>query len=44
MRSLRDYAARRGWIVALQVREIGLGAPCEATEGIREHFGLKNAL
>jgi DNA invertase Pin-like site-specific DNA recombinase len=26
MRALRDYAARRGWTVALQVREIGSGA------------------
>ena len=26
MRALREYAARRGWAVALQVREIGSGA------------------
>ena len=26
MRALRDYAARRGWAVAMQVREIGSGA------------------
>jgi DNA invertase Pin-like site-specific DNA recombinase len=26
MRALREYAARRGWTVALQVREIGSGA------------------
>jgi DNA invertase Pin-like site-specific DNA recombinase len=26
MRALRDYAARRGWTVVLQVREIGSGA------------------
>jgi DNA invertase Pin-like site-specific DNA recombinase len=26
MRALREYAARRGWVVALQVREIGSGA------------------
>ncbi len=25
-RALREYAARRGWIVALQVREVGSGA------------------
>ena len=26
MRALREYAARRGWTVAMQVREIGSGA------------------
>jgi predicted site-specific integrase-resolvase len=26
MRALREYAARRGWAVAMQVREIGSGA------------------
>lgn len=26
LRALREYVARRGWIVALQVREIGSGA------------------
>jgi len=25
-RALRDYAARRGWIVAMQVREVSSGA------------------
>jgi DNA invertase Pin-like site-specific DNA recombinase len=25
-RALREYAARRGWTVALQVREVGSGA------------------
>lgn len=25
-RAMRDYAARRGWIVAMQVREVGSGA------------------
>jgi putative DNA-invertase from lambdoid prophage Rac len=25
-RSMRDYAARRGWIVALQIKEVGSGA------------------
>jgi DNA invertase Pin-like site-specific DNA recombinase len=25
-RALREYAARRGWAVAMQVREIGSGA------------------
>jgi putative DNA-invertase from lambdoid prophage Rac len=25
-RALREYAARRGWVVAMQVREIGSGA------------------
>jgi putative DNA-invertase from lambdoid prophage Rac len=25
-RALRDYAARRGWIIAMQVREVGSGA------------------
>lgn len=25
-RALRDYAARRGWIVAMQVKEVGSGA------------------
>src|SRR5436309_10597616 len=26
MRALREYAARRGWTIALQVKEIGSGA------------------
>jgi DNA invertase Pin-like site-specific DNA recombinase len=26
IRALRDYAARRGWIIALQVKEVGSGA------------------
>jgi putative DNA-invertase from lambdoid prophage Rac len=26
IRALREYAARRGWSIALQVREIGSGA------------------
>jgi DNA invertase Pin-like site-specific DNA recombinase len=26
MRALRDYAARRGWTVAMQVRDVGSGA------------------
>lgn len=26
IRTLRDYASRRGWIVAMQIREIGSGA------------------
>ena len=26
IRALRDYAARRGWSIALQVKEIGSGA------------------
>src|SRR2546428_202995 len=26
MRALRDYATRRGWTIALQVREVGSGA------------------
>jgi len=26
IRSLRDYAARRGWTIALQVREVNAGA------------------
>lgn len=25
-RSMREYAARRGWSIALQVREVGCGA------------------
>ena len=25
-RAMRDYAARRGWIIALQIREVGSGA------------------
>jgi DNA invertase Pin-like site-specific DNA recombinase len=26
MRALRDYASKRGWAVALQVKEVGSGA------------------
>ena len=26
-RAMRDYAARRGWIIAMQVKEVGSGAP-----------------
>jgi predicted site-specific integrase-resolvase len=26
MRALRDYAAKRGWTIALQVKEVGSGA------------------
>ena len=26
IRALREYAARRGWVIALQVKEIGSGA------------------
>ncbi|MGO8720538.1 MAG: recombinase family protein [Acidobacteriaceae bacterium] len=26
-RAMREYAARRGWIIALQVKEVGSGAP-----------------
>jgi len=26
LRALRDYAANRGWTVALQVKEVGSGA------------------
>src|SRR5258708_16530527 len=26
IRALRDYAARRGWTIALQVKEVGSGA------------------
>jgi DNA invertase Pin-like site-specific DNA recombinase len=25
-RAMREYAARRGWVVAMQVREVGSGA------------------
>jgi type I restriction enzyme S subunit len=36
---MREYAARRGWTIALQVREVGSGAARrEAREG--ERFGL----
>jgi putative DNA-invertase from lambdoid prophage Rac len=27
MHALRDYAAKRGWTVAVQVKEVGSGAP-----------------
>ncbi len=26
IRALREYVARRGWIIALQIREVGSGA------------------
>jgi len=26
LRALREYAARRGWTIAMQVREVGSGA------------------
>ncbi len=26
IRALREYAVRRGWIIALQVKEVGSGA------------------
>ena len=33
IRALREYAARRGWTIALQVKEVGSGTsqrePCE---------------
>ena len=36
-RSMREYAARRGWSIALQVREVGCGAAHrEAREQLME--------
>lgn len=37
LRALREYAARRGWIIAMQVREVGSGAAQrEAREQLME--------
>ncbi len=36
IRALREYAARRGWTVALQVREVGSGASHRKREQLRE--------
>jgi len=33
IRALRKYAARRGWTIALQVKEVGSGASETATAG-----------
>jgi DNA invertase Pin-like site-specific DNA recombinase len=37
MRAMRDYAGRRGWTIAMQVREVGSGAaPRQAREKLLE--------
>ena len=32
-RAMREYAARRGWTIAMQVKEVGSGATQTATPG-----------
>jgi predicted site-specific integrase-resolvase len=33
MRAMREYAAKRGWEIALQIKEVGSGAPPSASCG-----------